>query len=438
MPVGSLLALCASATFQLACAVRRGQFQPTAVMLLVAAGVLVVAALRARGRIEARWLLAPILVVAAHGVLYWMPLPLARHDATLIALVPELLAVATFSYLVRVSPLVAHVRFAAVLALVVVLGASVIAESPHPPIDVFDLQTQGADDLLAAHDPYATVSVVDTNDPDERVPYTYMPVTLVATTLARAATGDIRWAMIAALLLAGLAARQALRRTAPDAPALLGDATALILFAGPLVGFVIEESWVDVVPLGLVCAAVWALACERTTLAAVLFGFGLAGKQPMVVCMPLLLLVPGIGRRGFIIAAGVAIATVLPFLLWNPSAFSSGTVAYFAHLAPRTDALTLSNLIAMRFHHRPSELYGLVLAVAGVALAWRHVPRGPGTFLLVSCGVLLAFFAFGRLAFANYYFLLAGLAAAGSAASYASESARLPSPSIGEQDPDRR
>jgi hypothetical protein len=313
-----------------------------------------------------------------------------------------------------------------------------IAESPHPPIDVYDLQTQGADDLLGARDPYATVSVVDTNNLDERVPYTYMPVTLVATTLSRVATGDIRWAMVLALLVAGLATRQALRRTAPDAHDLVGDATALILIGGPLTGFVLEEAWVDVVPLGLVCAAVWALACERKTLAAVLFGFGLAGKQPLLVCAPLLLLVPGIGRRGLVVAAGVALATVLPFFVWNPSAFSSSTVGYFAHLAPRTDALTLSNLIAMRFHYRPGEVYGLVLAAAGVAVAWRRVPRGPGTFLLLACGVLLAIFAFGRLAFVNYYYFLAALAAASTAASYAPARDGAAIASIGAHEPDRR
>jgi hypothetical protein len=371
-------------------------------------------------------------------VLSWLPLPITPRDPTIIKLVPVVLAAASLTYLVPVSRLVAHVRFAAVGALVVALGASVIAESPHPPIDVFDLQTQGADELLAARDPYATVSVIDTNEPDQHVPYTYMPVTLVATTLSRAALGDIRWAMVAALLLAGLAARQALRRRSPDAPDLLGDATSLIVFGGPITAFVLEESWVDVIPLGLVCAAVWALACDRKTLAAVLFGLGLAGKQPLLVCFPLLLLVPGVGRRGFVIAAAAAAATVLPFLVWNPSAFSSDTVGYFAHLAPRSDALTMSNLISLRFHYRPGELYGAVLAIAGVAFAWRRVPRTAGTFLLLSSGVLLAFFAFGRLAFANYYFLLAGLTAAAAAASDAPASDGAATASIGEQVPDRR
>jgi hypothetical protein len=433
VPVVSLLALCACATLQLACALRRGLFHPTAVMLLVAAGILVVAALRARGRVDARWLLAPIAVIVVHGLLCWVPLPNSPHNPTMVRLVPALLAAVSLTYLLPVSRAIAHARFALVLLLAVGLALNLFDASKRPPIDVFDLQTQGADELLHGHDPYATVSVTDTNDPRASVPYTYMPVTLLATTLSRAATGDIRWAMLAALVLGALCVRQARR----DAPDLLRDAAALILIGGPLTGFVLEEAWVDLIPLGLLCGAAWAFTSQRRTAAAVLFGLAFAGKQPLVIGFPLLLLLPGMGRRELGIAAGVAAATVLPFFAWSPSAFWHGTVSYFAHLPARPDALTLTNLIDLRFQHKPSEVYGLAVAVLIVALAWKRVPRTIGSFLLLACVALLAIFLTGRIAFANYYFLLAGIAAAAAALQYEPASDENAVPSIGEQPPAR-
>lgn len=433
VPVVSLLALCACATLQLACAVHRGLFHPTAVMLLVAAGILAVAALRARGRVDARWLLAPIAVVLVHAMLSWVPLPHAPHNPTMIALVPALLAAVSLTYLLPVSRVVAHARFALVLVLAVGLAFNLFAASKRPPIDVFDLQSQGADELLRGHDPYATVRVTDTNDPSASVPYTYMPVTLLATTLSRVATGDIRWAMLAALVLGALCLRQARR----DAPDLLRDAAALILIGGPLTGFILEESWVDLIPLGLLCGAAWAFASQRRTAAAILFGLAFAGKQPLVIGFPLLLLLPGIGRRELAISAGVAAATVLPFFAWSPSAFWHGTVSYFAHLPPRSDALTLSNLLDLRFQHHPGEVVGLAAAVLIVALAWKRVPRTIGSVLLLVCVALLAIFLTGRIAFANYYFLLAGIAAAAAALQYEPASEETAVPSIGAQPPGR-
>jgi hypothetical protein len=413
--------------------VRRGLFHPTAVMLLVAAGILAVAALRAKGRLDARWLLAPILVVVVHGLLSWVPLPHAPHNPTMMKLVPALLAAVSLTYMLSVSRVIAHARFALVLVLVLGLAFNLFGASKRPAIDVFDLQTQGADELLHGHDPYATVSVTDTNDPSERVPYTYMPVTLLATTLSRATTGDIRWAMLAALVLGVLCIRQARR----DAPDLLRDAAALIMIGGPLTGFVLEESWVDLIPLGLLCGAAWAFTSQRRTAAAVLFGLAFAGKQPLVIGFPLLLLLPGIGRRELGIAAGVAAATVLPFFAWSPSAFWHGTVSYFAQLPSRDDALTLTNLIDLRFGHQPGEVYGLGAAALIVAVAWKRVPRTIGSFLLLACVALLAIFLTGRIAFANYYFLLAGIAAVAAAVQYEPASDDTAVPSIGAQPPGR-
>jgi hypothetical protein len=157
-----------------------------------------------------------------------------------------------------------------------------------------------------------------------------------------------------------------------------------------------------------------------------------------VIGLPLLVLLPGIRRRELAIAAGAAAVTVLPFFLWDPGAFWSGTVSYFAHLPARTDALTLRNLIQLRFHHAPGELLGAALALLAVAVMWKRAPRGIATFLLLLTFSLLAIFSFGRIAFTNYYFLLAGLAAAAAAVQNEPASHGFATASIGAQEPERR
>jgi len=407
VPVGALLALCGSALFQLACTIRRGSFHPTAVMMIVAAGVLVGVALRGRRCIDARWLLAPIGLVLIDGAFAALPPPDLQHAAPALTLVPLVALVLAATYLVPVRTQLATARFVVLCLLVVWLAIDIFSSSPHPHIDVFDMQTQGADVLMHGRDPYATVIVADSNDGSLEVPYTYPPVQLVVTTLARAATGDVRFAMVLMLILAAVGARMALR----DGDPLLRDSVALIVLAGPITAFVLDQAWVDIVPLGFAGAAAWAWSSGKRTAAAVLFGLAFASKQPLVIGFPLLLLLPGFGRKQLAVALGVAVAITLPFFAWGPGDFLRGTVEYFVRLAPRSDALTVSNLVKLRFGHAPGELLGAASALLICAAVWKRVERSLATLFVLLTVALLCFFATGKIAFMNYYYLLAGLAA---------------------------
>jgi hypothetical protein len=81
----------------------------------------------------------------------------------------------------------------------------------------------------------------------------------------------------------------------------------------------------------------------------------------------------------------------------------------------RGDALTLSNLLRQRFGWAPGELVGLAAGGLAAAALWRRLPRAPASFALLAGLVLCSVFLFGRLAFANYYFLVSGLVALGAA-----------------------
>jgi hypothetical protein len=420
LPATTLLALGASTLMQLACAVLPGRYHPVSVTLLVAATILLVAALRWLGstaRVPATAVLAALLLLLGHAALAPVKPLYALSPVPLLSLFPMGAFGLTLTYFARMDrPYVDHLRFSVLVILAAALGAQVIAASPQPRIDVFAFQTQAADELIAGHNPYATVSVIDSNPALAEnlwVPYTYPPVQLLATTLARLVGGDVRWAMLAGLLLAGVAARQTSRRNAPHAPAFVHDLPALVLFGGPIVAIVLEQSWVDLVPLGLLSAALWALAAERHWIAAVGFGLALAAKQPLALLFPLLWLLPHFGWRKAGVVAGTAAATILPFLVWDPDAFAHGTIAYFVQASPRNDALTLSNMLRFRFGWAPGELLGISAALLAVAISWSRLRRSLAAFLLLASLVLLFVFLTGKLAFTNYYFFLSGMTAMG-------------------------
>lgn len=375
--------------------------------MIVAAGVLVGVALRGRRCIDARWLLAPIGLVLIDGAFAALPPPNLEHAAPALTLVPLVALVLAATYLVPVRAQLATARFVVLCLLVVWLAIDIFSSSPHPHIDVFDMQTNGAEILTHGQDPYARVIVADSNDGSLEVPYTYPPVQLIVTTLAHAATGDVRFAMVVMLILAAVGARMALR----DGDPLLRDSFALIVAAGPITAFVLDQAWVDVVPLGFIGAAAWAWSSGKRTAAAVLFGLTFASKQPLVIGFPLLLLLPGFTRKQLLIALAVAVGITLPFFVWDAPGFFNATVRYFVNLAPRPDALTVSNLIKMRFGHAPGELLGAASALLICAVAWKRVERSLATLFVLLTVALFCFFATGKIAFMNYYFFLGGLAA---------------------------
>lgn len=384
-----------------------GKYMPTAVFLMLGAGVLVGVAVRRKQPVSVWWLLGPIAILLLHGALAPVRPPALDVVPRALTLVPLATLVLGCSYLVPLHPRWSTARFAILCALAAWLAIAICSVSPHPREDVYELQTRGADDLLAGRDPYSTVSVMDTNAPELTVPYTYPPVQLLVTTLARATTGDVRFAMALMLILAALGARMALR----GGDDLLRDSIALIVVGGPITAFVLERALVDVVPLGLAGAALWAWTSEKRTIGAVLFGVTFAAKQPLVIGFPMLLLLPGFGKKQFAVAFGVAATVTLPFFAWDPGAFLHGTVRYFIDLAPREDALTVTNLLLRRFGRAPGGLLGVSAALLICAMLWRRSERRLSSMLGLLTIALLCLFSTGKIAFINYYFLLSGLAA---------------------------
>jgi hypothetical protein len=127
--------------------------------------------------------------------------------------------------------------------------------------------------------------------------------------------------------------------------------------------------------------------------------------------VPLAFALPA-GRRGkpIAIAAGVALAVMLPFALWDIHGFIRGVVRMQLLQPFRDDSLSLPALIA---HLRPGDysllaVVGLLLGALLLALCLRKNP----TLLQAVAAAAAAWFGvllFYKQPFCNYYWLCVGL-----------------------------
>lgn len=303
------------------------------------------------------------------------------------------------------------VRFALFALVTAVSAAEVVWVSPSPHIDVWSMQMEGGEALWDMHNPYTAVSVPQTGPSGPRfIPYVYMPGQLLLSFPAWN-VADVRYAMVAGLVLAGLCLRFLARRAEEPAPALVEDAPALLLWSTPKLLFVIEAAWTEPLTLALVVLAVSAQVARRPLLGAAIFGVALATKQQMIwfaVLAPVLL---GWNRRQLLVCGAVAAAIVLPFLIADPHAFKRGVYDVQSMLPAREDGLTFNNWAKRQFGHTFGGGAGFVLAAGAAAVAAIRLPRTPAAFALASTVTYLVFSAFNKWAFCNYYFFVAGLAA---------------------------
>ncbi len=445
-PPSYVVALGASGLLALALAPSFGAFSPLA-LSFVLAGLLVLAALfveqlrvhspgvtavlRTATTASSSSVLLPTVIWAllfAMGFAAWTDPyvvinPVVEWRVGRLAQLAMLLVLATYlpalvAPRLQEPQLLRHVRFALLAALVLLGGWDVLRASPVPAIDVWALQQAGAADLLQGRNPYTEVSVADTGPVGDVVPYLYWPGQLLVTLPAYALGGDVRYAMLVAVVVAGVCLRTLARRT-DQLPALLQDAPALFVWLAPKLFYVLQSAWTEPIPLALLCAAVTARAYGRPWLTAAFVGAAVSSKQTIAVLAPVLLLGLRCSMRHLVLAATLPFAVLLVFAVWDPAALFEATVSFVAQLPAREDSLTLLNWWYLRYGTLPPDAIGLVVIAAVTAAVVRAV-RTQASLSLATTGAALAataLFALGQLAFANYYFLASGLCALAAAAS---------------------
>ena len=305
------------------------------------------------------------------------------------------------------------------------LGIWMVHSSPQPHIDVWVFQQEGASALLQGQNPYAMTfpDIYHSTAPGAQPVYgpglvvndrlqfgfPYPPVSLILATIGYAIAGDHRYAQVVALALAGLFIAANRGRVS-----LL--AAALLLFT-PRVFFVIGRAWTEPFVVMLLAATIFC-AGHKSKWLPVALGLLLAGKQYLLLGLPLtfFLLAPGWRWvdwfRLLWQSALVAIVVTAPFVLWDFHAFWKSTITVQGIAPFRWDALSYLVWYGFRGHlvTEPSTalFWSTFAGLGALGFALWKAPRTPAGFAAALALISLAFFAFNKQAFCNYYFFVIG------------------------------
>ena len=317
---------------------------------------------------------------------------------------------------------------AVAVAGVVVVAVATVVVVPSPRIDVWVTLQQAADGLAHGQNIYA---MTWHDSPGIQDAFTYLPWTAVLLAPGRWLAGDVRWALLVALLV-GLACTALLAPRAGSAPAAaegappsarmsslsLGAVALLALAPGAVTQA--EQAWTE--PLLFACLAGWALLVQRDRAwwAVLPLALGCASKQHLALLLPVLACWPAFGLRRTLATAGVTGALVAPWFLVSPSDFWHDTVALLVSFHPIRFANTW--FIAARTElgwTPPFWLTGLVVltVLVGACVAVRR--RRPALPELLAWLALLLLVAnlVNKQAFYNQYWLVGALVAMAVAAS---------------------
>jgi hypothetical protein len=347
-------------------------------------------------------------------------------------------------------------RFVAFGLVLLAAGVAVIHVTPKPEIDVWTIQMKGGEVLLDGKNPYVWANVPDTDpENDFTVPFVYPPAAVYASAIGVALFHDVRYVLLGTIFAAGLALRSITRRaqegrgtgSVESLPALLEDAPALFFWQTPLLMMVVELSWLDPLQVMLISAGLATFVADKKTLAAVLFGVAVSSKQSMFFLFPLVGVVLRFDFKRWVVLSVSALLPVLPFMIWDFKALKHANFDFMSGLPPRRDALCFTNAVwkvsRLAFPASSGFLFGAV--VVGIACLRALPPsfpflrgmlrktttesRPPLAFSRALVLTYFVFFFFNRWAFANYYFLLTGLAALAGAAALHCEGPSLRSSS---------
>jgi len=313
-----------------------------------------------------------------------------------------------------------EVRFALFAVCLLAGGMSVLSLSPHPHIDVFTFHTEAAKALLRGENPYL-LEMPETGPTKLTLGFVYPPTPAYFTLAGLAIGGDVRWAMLAALLVTGISirfiARAGVRKVAKGAdpsaaqslPAFAEDVSCLVLWLTPKAYFFIEQSWNDIFPVALVAVSLLAHTHDRRRLSAFFLGLALSAKQTMVLLIPLAILLE-FQIVEWAVFLGTAAIMVVPLALWDFAAFNRMVILLQGQLPPRADGLNPMNWLYRHFGLVPRGVTGISLAAVTSGLAAWRAPRTRHAFALSTAVVFFGFYVFNKWTFMNYYFFLTGVA----------------------------
>jgi hypothetical protein len=292
------------------------------------------------------------------------------------------------------------------------------AHAKFPGIDVFNFQETGSWALAHGLNPYTFrypsvyppgtpfygPGVVDAHGM-LTVGFPYPPLSLLMVLPAYLLGGDVRYALVIAMGLSGIL-------MAAARPGRTGPLAAAVFLLTPRAIYVLNLAWTEPL-LVLTFSLTMFCACRRPKALPYCLGLYLSTKQYAVLAIPLLPLLldgPRLGKslRDTLVKAGLVVAAInLPFFIWNAHAFFRSLVEFQLLQPFRRDALSYLVFVYRHFHRLKLPIWTSLppLAVA-IALGLRRGMRSPAGFAAALTCAHLAFFAFNKQAFCNYYYFV--------------------------------
>jgi len=299
--------------------------------------------------------------------------------------------------------------FAAAVVTGFALRVGIVFASPFPRIDVFTQFQEAAAHLWSGLDPYRE-PIAETPGAGSFgyrvVAYSYPPAALYPMALAWALLGDVRHAGIAAEALAVAALYRIARPAGPRVAQLL----VLLLLFHPRGLYVIEQAWNEPLLVGAAAAFLYCAGRDpRSWRAPVSLGLFLSLKQYLVF-FAFAALAARERRRWLLAVFSSALATWLPFLLWDAGSAIDNGLLFQLRTDFRPDGLTLPSLLHAAFGWTPTKWMAVAVGSAVAGLAQRAF-AGHGLGGLLYVGLLATSFAFffGTQAFCNYFYFLGAL-----------------------------
>jgi hypothetical protein len=395
----SLLLAAAWALLALGNARRYGTYTPLAITLVAAGMLVLTAAVLALGKVGRPDPSRRSLVLAAAVSLISTVLSPAERYAhgsaetwshgLLIAAAVALLGLALWPARPRLLDL-------AVIGLAGLAGILGIRATPAPTIDDFHILQGSAKALLHLRNIYAQPWP---GSDGHLLPY--LPGSAALLTPFYLLFSDVRYGLLAALVLAALAVRASSRQHA-------GAVLAGLVVCYPWVLYVVEQSWPEPLLLALLAGMVLAVGRNRPVLAVVCFAAALLTKQHVVILLPLAAVWPAFGWRRTLASVLAAIVLTIPWIIAGPRNFWHGAVTYNLNLPPRHDSLSVFTT-AIRMGHTPSFALVPLVMLAALVAALRWLPRTAAGFTLGSAWLLGMFDLVNKQSFFNEWSLVIGL-----------------------------
>lgn len=409
----------AAAILGFAMQINDGLFSPWALLLLCAAlltlGVAVFAKLGTMRTRHLEWLLIGIVAAQILAMFFHRAgaseatVPVVDHRFFQAGLILAAGALVMIGFAARK---IVITGFIVLLFIFAALGAWKIKTAPYPRMDVCVFHKESAHALARGENPYA-ITFPDVYGADNYVylpgavkdgrvqtGYAYPPIPLVLTAGAELALGDFRFAQLAAMLTACIF----LAALRPDR---IGVLMAAAFLFTPRAFYVLEMGWTEPISVALLTAVALAMARGKQH-EAIPMGLLIASKQ----YLPITLIFwrgahtdPRKNIRVWLLVTLAALAVTLPFFLWNPQAFWNSVFAAQLRQPFRPDALSfLAGLHAFT----PDWTRASWIGFAALTIAAFFSIRRKLQFFAAIAFCLFVFFAFGRQAFANYYYLILG------------------------------